>query len=256
MSGLRIGSPAATGPQFQWFDGALAEASFELERNARLEPLGHRHQVGPAGRRIRDAFVKCNADDGDATPIFESKSAAVRHSLQGWPDGLRRPKPDKRSMADRYAAMASPFLVSAGMDTHSGVLTGLFCADKGIGNSWIPVKVDGTREAKALVAWWNSTPAWLMLLSRRTRKLTFPGWSLDHLKDVRVPKPDAATVSILCGAYESVKEARLLPMGRQAEDPARAVLDDAAAEICGVSPPTVRDWRKRLAREPTVRRRT
>ena len=36
----------------QWFDGALAQAAWELDCNAALEPAGLRYQVAPAGRRI------------------------------------------------------------------------------------------------------------------------------------------------------------------------------------------------------------
>ena len=238
----------------QWFDGTLAEVAYSLDRNENLEPLGIRHEVGPAGQRIRDAFQKCEAEETDAIPIFESKSSSVRYSLHGEPDGFRRPKANKIKMAKTYRSKASHFLVSAGMDTHSGVLTGLFCSTPRVGNSWIPVEIENTRQGKALTAWWNSTPVWLMLFSRRTRKLTFPGWSLEHLQDIRVPKLDDDRTQVLSDAYEAVKDAQLLPMDRQAEDAARHILDEAAALTLGISPTVVADWRLRLACEPTVRR--
>ena len=238
----------------QWSDGGLAEAAYLLERNGHLEPLGERHEVGPAGRRIRDAFEKCAAEDADALPIFESKGTRVHNSIQGEPDGFRRPKPAKRRLAERYQAMASRFLVSVGMDTYGGALTGLFCPTPGVGKAWIPVTIENERQGMALAAWWNATPTWLMLFSRRTRKLTYPEWSLEHLQDVRIPRLDEMSIGILCDAYESVKDARLLPMVRQAEDPARLILDEAAAKVSGIPADTLHDWRARLAREPTVRR--
>ena len=238
----------------QWFDGLLAETAYALDRNENLEPLGARHEVGPAGQRIRDAFEKCAADEPDAMPVFESKSASVRNSLLGEPDGFRRPKANKTQMAEKYMSMAGQFLVSAGMNTHSGVLTGLYSATPRVGNSWIPVRVENTHQGKALTAWWNSTPAWIMLLSRRASVLTFPSWSLQHLQDIRVPKLDDDRTQVLADAYNAVKNARLLPMALQPEDPARRTLDEAAARICGIEADTLHDLRARLAREPTVAR--
>lgn len=236
----------------QWYDGNLAEAAYTLDNNPRLERLGDCFEVGPAGQRIRDAFVKCERGESGAVAIYESKSAGVRYSIGGCPDGFRRPKPDKEKMAARYIAMGSRFLVSAGMNTNSGIVTGLFSETPRIGNAWIPVKVNNAREGKALAAWWNSTPAWLMLLNKRSTNLTFPGWSLEHLRDVRVPKLDEASIRTLHDAYESVKDARLLPMGKQADDPSRHTLDEAAAKVSGVEADVMHDLRARLAREPTV----
>ena len=236
----------------QWFDGALAEVAGSLERNADLVPLGHRHKVGPAGQRIRDAFEKCEEGDAGAVHIFESKSAEVRRCVLGEPDGFRRPKANKARMAEGYLSQASRLLVSAGMRTTNGRVFGLFSPAPRVGNAWIPVQVADVREAKALAAWWNSTPTLLQLLNCRTENLTFPSWSLTHLREIRVPRLDPDATRILNDAFESVKSTDLLPIRQQAEDAARQVLDRAAAEVLGVTDDVLADWRELLAREPTV----
>ena len=236
----------------QWFDGGLAEAAHGLDSASGLIPLGDRYQVGPAGQRIRDAFSKCEAGTPGAVPIFESKSGEVRQTLLDQPDGFRQPKPNKAKLAKRYLAQASRLLVSAGMNTQSGSLVCVFSNSPTVGNAWIPVRTPNIQEAKALAAWWNSTPAWLMLLNRRTTTLTFPEWSLKHLREIRVPKLDPDSIRTLSKAFEQVKYTPLLPWRNLGENNARETLDEAAASIMGVDASALADWRQRLAREPTV----
>lgn len=86
----------------QWYDGDMAEAAYTLDRNPRLLRLGDRYEVGPAGQRIRDAFAKCQRGETGAVPIYESKSANVRFSISGDPDGLanRRWEGRRRSITE------------------------------------------------------------------------------------------------------------------------------------------------------------
>lgn len=62
-----------------------------------------------------------------------------------------------------------------------------------------------------------------MLLNQRTRKLTYPRWSLAQLRSIRVPKRAA-----------------------------RHVIDRAAALAIGIHADRVAEWRRRLAAEPTI----
>ena len=91
----------------QWYDGALAQAAWELERNALLEPAGMRYKIGPAGQRIQDAYEVCGGDEPDAIAGFHSVSGALRRTLLGEPDVWYRPKAAKRSLTERYEAQRS-----------------------------------------------------------------------------------------------------------------------------------------------------
>ena len=44
----------------QWFDGALADAAYDIEQSTRLEPCALRFEIGPAGQRIQDAYEICD----------------------------------------------------------------------------------------------------------------------------------------------------------------------------------------------------
>ena len=239
----------------QWFDGSLAEAAWELDRNSLLEPGGLRYEVGPGGRSIRNVYDVCDGESPDATPGFHSVSSKLRRALVAEPDVWYRPKADKRSLAERYDARRSRFLVPMRFDTVNSRLTGLWTAQASFGSKWVPVAVPEEDRAKALAAWWNSTPVRLMLLNRRARKLTYPSWELTHLREIRVPKPDNLAWGLLRAAFEQVCETELVPMSQAEECEARRVIDEAAAVAVGLDVSRLADWRRRLAREPTITNR-
>ena len=49
----------------QWYDGTLAKAVLDLERNPLLEAAGLRYDIGPDGRSVQDAY---EIGDQDAQP--------------------------------------------------------------------------------------------------------------------------------------------------------------------------------------------
>ena len=235
----------------QWFDGALAQVAWELERNAALEPAGLRYQVGPAGQRIQDAYEICDGGDPGAIPGFHSVSGALRRTLLGEPDVSYRPRAAKRRLADRYRAQRSHLLVPMRLNTVSGRLTGVWTAQPSFG-WWVPIAVSDEDRQKALAAWWNSTPVRLMLLNRRAQTLTYPTWQLEHLREIRIPKPDNPAWASLRSAFDQACDMELLPMRQAEECDARRIIDEAAAEALGIVPDAIGDWRRRLALEPTI----
>ena len=68
----------------------------------------------------------------------------------------------------------------------------------------------------------------MMMLNRRSKKLTYPQFSLNHLREIRIPKPNNPGWDALYRAYGGICDSELLPLGRAAEDPVRAVIDGAA----------------------------
>ena len=235
----------------QWFDGALAQAAWELDRNSLLEPAGLRYEIGPAGRRIQDAYEVCDGEEPGALPGFHSVAGSLRRTLLGEPDVWYRPKAAKRGLADRYRAQRSHLLVPMRFNTVSGRVTGLWTAQPSFG-WWVPVAVPDEDRQKSLAAWWNSTPVRLMLLNRRAQTLTYPTWQLEHLREIRIPKPDSPAWTSLRDAFGQVCDRELLPMRQAEECEARRILDDAAAGALGIEPDILADWRRRLASEPTI----
>ena len=235
----------------QWFDGGLAQAAFDLDANELLESCGQRYHVGPAGQRIQDAYDVCEQGAEGAVPGFHSVSGKLRRTLNGEPDVWYRAKATKQSLAERYLAARGNLLVPMRFDTNAGRLTGLWTAQPSFG-WWVPVGVNDERLAKALAAWWNSTPVRLLLLNRRGRKLTYPVWQLAHLREIRIPRADSVGWDELYSAFGRVSGLELLPMRQAEECEARRVIDAAAAVVLRAPPAVLADWRRRLAAEPTV----
>ena len=238
----------------QWFDGTLAESIVMLEANTQLEPGGMRFEIGPAGRRIQDAYSVSDEETADAIPGFHSVSAGLRRTMVGEHDVWYRPRAEKRSLADRYAAQRGHLLVPMRLNTVSGRLTGLWSELPSFG-WWAPVAVPEEDRQKALAVWWNSTPVRLMLLNRRAQTLTYPTWQLAHLREIRIPKPDNPAWGLLRAAFDQVCETELLPMRHAEVCGARRVIDEAAALACDLDPGLLADWRSRLAAEPTITNR-
>ena len=235
----------------QWYDGALAESALRLDTNALLEPVGLRHHVGPAGQRIQDAYEVCDGDTPGAVTGFHSVSSKLRRTILGVPDVWYRPKAGKDGLASRYRKQRNHLLIPMRFDTVSGRLTGLWTPQRSFG-WWVPVEVEDEDCAKALAVWWNATPARMMLLNRRGRKLTYPIWQLVHLREIRIPGPDNPAWVSLRAAFDRVCNMELLPMRQAEECEVRQIIDVAAAQALGVEPEVLADWRRRLAAEPTI----
>ncbi len=107
-------------------------------------------------------------------------------------------------------------------------------------------------EAKALCAWCNSTLGTLQFLFHRSTKLTNPSFSQAELAMLRVPDFKVAKAAILAKAYESTRHTPVKPWKNAADDDMRDRLDQAAAQTTGIDIETIRDWRARISREPTV----
>ena len=235
----------------QWYDGYLAEAALEIERSPKLEPLALRHDVGPAGQRIRDTYQRC--EEGEATVrVFWSISSALRRKMHAEAEASCRAKRGKATLAAEYWHQRSHVLVAQRLNVVSGRLTALWTSSASVGSGWVPVRADTDDRTQALAAWWNSTPVRLMLLNRRTKTLTYPSWSLNQLREIRIPKPTSPAWAALAAAYTEACQLEFLPM-RHAEDcKARRIIDTAAMMALDADEAQLGEWRRNLSREPTV----
>jgi len=143
-------------------------------------------------------------------------------------------------------------MLAARYDTVSGRLTALWSDISTFGFGWIPATGPSRAYEQAVCAWWNSTVGRMLLLNRRARKLTYPKWSKGHLKSLPCPLPEAVGTEALSEAWEQVHDLELLPMREAEQCEARRIIDAAAAIALGINGDEIADWRRRLAREPTI----
>ncbi|WP_419838887.1 hypothetical protein [Candidatus Poriferisodalis sp.] len=186
---------------------------------------------------------------------FWSVSSKLRMTMRGTPEQRIEPRPGKEQLAERYWEQRSKLLVANKHDTVAGRLVAVFSDAPSVGSGWVPVSVANDDEARSLCVWWNSTPVRVMLLNRRTRKLTYPSWSLDQLRGILVPSSDNPGWGDLLAAYEKACDIELLPLRDGELCEGRRIIDYAAARVLAVPESTIADWRRRLAREPTISNR-
>ena len=255
----------------QWFDPELARAARTIRELPDMVALREVFEIGPPGQSIRDEFER--VDDGAlresrgggfgaaAVPVFDSVSGRLRSSLAGEPDAYWRARPAARrrrrakaGLVESHIRRAGWILLALRAYTHNASVMALCYHEKSLGNGFIPVITPTVTQAKALCVLWNSTPNTLQLLNMRSRKLTYPMWSVEHLASVQVPRSlDVDEVaSRLVGVYDRVADTRLQPWCRADTDPIRRAIDESASQAYGISAASVADWRERLTDEPTM----
>ena len=242
----------------QFYDGVLAHAVLDLAALAgtALREAEQLCYIEPGGQRIRDAFLRDLPPDAPwTTPILWDHSTDIHVSMNAEPDVVAAPKPDKEDYArDTLLGKASRLLVANRLYTHQVRVAACYAEEPLLGSAWVPVrpKEPNPTFEHALCVWWNSTPGILTLLHARARKLTYPRYALDSLRSLLVPDPNHVNLAPLVDAFAQTRSETLLPWPQMHECPVRAVLDQAAAQVLRIDGRTIADWRKRIAREPTV----
>jgi len=237
----------------QWYDGALAEALFDLEGHDALAPAGSVLRKGATRQAAQDSWKGgSEGEHPEGTMVFGSVSARIRRTMLDAPEVLAVPGGRRAHLYDRVRESSGHLMVAERYDTVSGRLTALWSETSTFGFAWIPSTGPSRAYEKAVCAWWNSTPGRMLLLNRRAKKLTYPKWSKEHLKSLPCPKPAAPGVRALTEAWERANRIPLLPLAQAQRCAARHIIDNAAALALGVSEDEVADWRRRLAAEPTI----
>lgn len=184
--------------------------------------------------------------------MFWGRSRNLRNTMEAVPEQNVTDK--KESQATRYRSQAGHVLLAAKFRTDSGRLLAIFSDIPALGSMWVPIQGQTTslNEAKAMCAWCNSTLGALGFLMRRGTMLTNPSFSQADLATLRVPDFKAASTAALAEAYERTRHTPVRPWKHAADDDMRDSLDQAAAQTTGIDIETIRDWRARISREPTV----
>ena len=235
----------------QFLDPELVSAAMRLEQEEGLVPLQDRYLLGPAGQRIRDAFRPVD-DETDGYRVFWSRAKDLRTTMEAVPEQVVADR--KESLAVRYRKQAGHVLLAAKFRTDSGRLLAIFSDSPAVGSMWVPLQGETTSldDAKALCAWCNCTLGALGFLMRRGTMLTNPSFSQAELATLRVPDFRTASASMLAEAYEQTRHMPVKPWKHAADDDMRDCLDRAASRTTEIDLETIRDWRTRISREPTV----
>ena len=243
-----------------FYDEALAEAYYDLAalNGTRLSLAGNACKIEPAGQRIRDAFSRNSQSDTPwQTPVLWDHQTDVRTTMAAEPDVVATPKRGREKYARSLVEKASRLVISNRLYTYAVRTAACYTEEPVLGSAWVPVTSLSTTPHfdQALCAWWNSTPGILTMLHARSKKLTYPAYSLDLLRKLLIPNPRTVDVSPLIDVFAKTHQQVLKPWKEMDTCPVRARIDEAAAQVLHMDGMKIADWRERIVREPTVSNR-
>ena len=236
----------------QWLNNELAEIAQSIKSNQNLEPISDRYKIGPVGRSVRGIYKECSLNDAGAKPLFWSISSKIRTQLLSEPESWRCPKSGKHNLAEKCWQNRNNVLVAQKMNTVANYLTAVWSETASIGSLFMPINIKDENLGKGFVAWWNSTPAMIMLLNLRSGMLTYPSWSQDQLYSIGIPKPNNPAWSDLTKAFEQIKNKEILTLKDGERCEVRHIIDKAAAKALDIPEEYIAKWRAMLAKEPTI----
>ena len=247
-----------------FFSPFLAEAHHLLANKEPPFPIANLSDianVGPEGRRIRDAYSRSDTPTASGRRALWDHKTTVTQSMRGQTDAYIEPKASKRNLADRYWSQRSRLLLAHRARLN---LTRVFAVGMDqpvVGSRWTPCRPHDQSEstAKALAVYLNSSIGILSLLGGRDNRVpSYPQFSLDTLRSLRVPDfnqlgPEARDA--LATTYDWRQDDILLPLPQMNDDPIRKHLDAAVTAALGLDTEWVAQVRQALSEEPSVTNR-
>jgi hypothetical protein len=221
-----------------------------------LRALGDLGAIGPDRKRIHEGF-KVSTTDWSAYPSFWNHNAKIvttisqKHNswLIPWIDSPRGSDYGPRRLWPRSGRILLVERIRT--TTHRVLATGF--DEAVLGNTWWAFKTDvPPAQEKALLLWLNSTPALLMMLTRRVTtegawmQVKQPQWEAMPVLNVRALP--AKSLNQLASAYDMLCGRELQALARLDADPVRECIDDALSAALGL--PNMKTLRQLLAREP------
>ena len=246
----------------QWYETGLADAAEALlSASTTLTPASRLYEFGSPSRSMHDEFEPASPDTDGAPEVGMLTGIAenLRLSLRGTPDEIWRARPAGRRRRAAKPGLAQTHIQNAGwmlaaqrFSTTSSRTTSQYTAAPALGTSYVAIRTDTPEEAKTLSLLWNSTPVVIQLLSMRSKKATYPKWSVTQLQSVRVPANarEPKLVRTLAAVHDELADMGIDRLQYAADDPVRATIDDATSELFGLTSNTVGQWRTWLSQEP------
>ena len=216
-------------------------------------------EVGPDGRATRGFYRKSDQPTVSGRRALWHNKTDFTMSMRSETDVFIEPITGKNDSADRTWEKRSRLLFAAKLYLPAARVGSVIVDNPTIGSRWVPIRLDGGNEEEtALCAWFSSSLGILSMLAERdNRKPSYPQFSLDTMRSLRVPDlpalPEAR--AMLATAYEELKDQQLRPLPEIDRDPVRMRLDDIVAGALGYEREWVARIRKALGEEPSITNR-
>ena len=239
-----------------FYNQSLADAYDYLIQNSALKAIGLIANVQPAGQGVRGAFTKARYRQNPDMRALWSHKSSRQVAMNTGPDEFIVAKPGKQGLANHLWKMRSNLLLANRMWLNLTQTPAVYSADPILGSAFVPVTPIGEdREVlcKAWCVWFNSTLGIITFLNIRQKKLSYPNFSLDGLRNLPVPHPDKCDILKLASAFDQHADNTLLALPEMDKDAVRKALDDIVLDaVPGLSGKNVRRWRTSIPLEPSV----
>ena len=238
----------------QWFNPHLAHTAEEINFLPQLIIASNMCSVdhNEVAFRLTYDYGANDRNTGDRE-VFCTIAEDKMQTIQAKPESRATPKSGKEQKAvTLWSKRSSRFLITSRFSTTSSRLLAIYSEKPALGSAYFAVGVKNTEQEKAFAVFLNSSFGVIQMLNRRTKKLTYPSYEAMHLKTLMLPDPNKADLAPLLAAFEKLKNTPLERLAKCAEDPARKILDHAAAESIGIDPAITDQWREWLSQEPTI----
>ena len=247
-----------------FYNGELTDATRSLKSgcSGRLKPLGDMASLAPGGRSVRDTFRRVRVRQSPDMRALWRHETSERTTMAASPDCAIAAKVGEESAAAARWAHASRLLIANRFRCNLTRITSALCDTPVLGSAWESVtpndfSLDPDTIAAAWCIWSNSSAGILGMLAIRQRDFTYPRFSMDGLRSLPFPDPDAVPESItaLASAYDALAESTLLPLPQAHECATRAAIDSAVADALGPDLADIHKWRDLISHEPNVSNR-
>ena len=212
---------------------------------------------GPVSGAVLNPLKNAPPIDG-GYPVVWRHQAAERRTMQGDIEFRVAPKPGKRRYVEQHILpKASCLLVPTRLRTNTIRIGAQIVPEPAFGSAWttlLPNKMVAkpNETMRAWCAYLNSTAGVLSYLHRRSQTLSYCRYRPAQLHTIPLPDPAKCDLTPLVSVYRRLRSKDLEPWPRMNQCPVRVELDRAAADVLGVDPALLADWRERIVREPTI----
>ncbi len=226
-------------------------------------PIRDIADIGPAGRRTQDAFIKSKMPDEEGRMALWYHDTKRTQTMSAKADTYIIAKPRKEHLAESYWSQRGTLLLPTRLFLSTTRMVAVRLRSPGLGSAWVPCrptetepKLDVEILEKAFCVYLNSSIGILALLGDRSnKKPTYPNISIDDMRKLFVP--DFATIGgdaapVLAAVYDAHAEDTLLPLPQMNDCPVRRALDEAVIATLGLDGEMVATIRRSLAMEPSV----
>ena len=203
-----------------------------------------------------DAFQRAEKRQNPDMRVLWYHKSDRQTAMHTGPDEFVVAKKGKQSYTQKLWQKRSNLLLANRMRLNLTRTPAVFSDEPVLGSAFIPVTPFSENKeqlCKAWCVWLNSTFGIIAFLNIRQKNLTYPHYSLDGLRTLPVPNPNACDIVMLANTYDRYAEDDLLPLPQIHDDPIRHALDNAVlVAVPGLSDCDVASWRQSIALEPSV----